>query len=104
MDVKMENRIKYLRKRALERATGVPMRLRDAEKKDVWFWKPEWYWGNRDSFLPFFLGHDEYSRRTLVVGLPVTGRIVFALGYCGDEECYAESLEYLDFLNEGETV
>jgi hypothetical protein len=70
-----------------------PLALRQAAKDRFWFYRPEWYEG---AWSPVYVGHDEYSRRTLMLGWPFTGRIVIALGYCGDAECYAESLRMRD--------
>lgn len=58
-----------------------------------WVWKPQWHWFGWKTFLPFSVGHDEYARRTLVVGWTITGRVIFPLWYCGSGECLNESLE-----------
>lgn len=70
-----------------------PPALRRVRKSRVWFYRPSWWF---DGWSPIAVSHDEFSRRTLVVGWAVTGRIIIALGYCGDPECYAESLRWLD--------
>lgn len=57
----------------------------------VWFWKPCWYWFGWRTLVPFFYGHDEYARRTLLLGWTVTGRVIFALWGCGDPECEADA-------------
>lgn len=72
---------------------GVPVELRTARKSRFWFYRPEWY---ADGWSPIYRGHDEHSRRTVVIGWPITGRIVIATRYCGDATCYAESVRWLD--------
>jgi hypothetical protein len=42
--------------------------------------------GNLSTWLPW-LGDDEYLRRTLVLGTPLTGHIVIALWHCCCQEC-----------------
>lgn len=91
----MTARLKFLRKKAEEQMTGVPMTLRYHPKDRVWFYKPSWYWFGWQTLIPFLYGHDEYSRRTLVLGWTVTGRIVFALWYCGDQDCYEQSVRWI---------
>lgn len=55
----------------------------------VWFYRPErgWWW------WPIYRGHDEFAHRTLVIGLPWTGRLVIAYRSCGDPECEREAEE-----------
>lgn len=77
---------------------GVPERIRNADKGGwVWFWRPSWHWHGWTSLLPVLIGHDEYARLTILLGWPVTGRMIIALWYCGNEECYREVLEDLDY-------
>jgi hypothetical protein len=62
----------------------------------VWFYRPQrWFYWN-----PLLLGHDEFARRTLVIGWPFTGQVVIALGWCGDVECIRERDEMLERLGE----
>lgn len=68
-----------------------PLALRRARKSRVWFWRPQ----RSFDWTPLRRGHDEYSRWTLVVGWPFTGRAIIALGYCGDQECHDESMKWL---------
>lgn len=93
----MDKREEYLRKRVEERMTRVPMRLREYPKSRVWFYKPSFYWFGWSTLVPVSFGHDEYSRNTMMLGWTVTGRIVVALGYCGDAECYEQSLRWIDY-------
>lgn len=58
----------------------------------AWFWKPQWYWFGWKTLIPFAYGHDEYARRTLLLGWTVTGRIIIALWDCGDEECRSDAI------------
>lgn len=95
--VDMDVRIEYLRRKAEESLTGVPMRLREHPQDNVWFWRPSWYWFGWGTLLPITRGHDEYSRETIVLGWTVTGRVIIALGYCGDTECYEQSLRWIDY-------
>jgi hypothetical protein len=44
-----------------------------------WFYKPVWGFYR---WTPFWLGGDEFCRRTLVVGWDFTGQIVIPLWYC----------------------
>lgn len=71
----------------------VPEVLVREPKSRFWFYRPEWYF---DGWSPFYRGHDEYSRRTIMLGWPVTGRVVIAIGYCGDPGCYAESVAMIE--------
>lgn len=45
----------------------------------VWFYRPEWYWFGWRTLIPFWLGGDEFNRRTVVFGWSITGQIVIAL-------------------------
>ena len=90
-----EARGRYLRGLAIQRLTGVPTVLRDAAVGRVWFWKPQISAHSWRSWSPAWIGHDEYSRRTLVLGFPWTGRAIIALWFCGDVECYSESVEMI---------
>ena len=45
----------------------------------VWFYRPQWHWWGPRTLLPFYVGGDEWGRRTLVFGWTVTGRVVVAL-------------------------
>lgn len=45
-----------------------------------------WFSRSYDAWLPF-LGDDEYQRRTLVIGTPLTGHVIIAAPWrcrCGD--------------------
>lgn len=67
-------------------------RIKRAPKSRFWFYRPDW-----DFYpWPFYRGHDEFSRNTIVIGWPITGRIVIATRYCGDPECYAETIRMLE--------
>lgn len=56
-------------------------RIRKIPKSRVWFYQPAWYWFGWGTLSPVLFGHDEYARRTVVVGWTFTGRIVIALNY-----------------------
>lgn len=87
-------REEYLRKRAEERYTGVPMELRYHDKGSMlWFYRPERYFPSWRGLIPFSIGHDGYARRTVVIGWTFSGRIVIALGYCGKQDCYVDAVE-----------
>lgn len=58
-----------------------------------WFWKLQWHWFGWKTLVPFSYGHDEYARRTLVVGWTITGRVIFPLWDCGDEACHYWAIE-----------
>lgn len=79
---------------------AVPHRLAEAPKRRIWLYKPELFWDGWRTLIPFGFSHDEYSRETLILGWVITGRAIIALRYCGDAECYAQSVEYLDWLVE----
>jgi hypothetical protein len=66
----------------------------------IWFYRPELWWRGWKTFIPIQLGHDEYARRTLLLGWTVTGRVVIPLGDCGDPECRQDAEEYLLFEEE----
>lgn len=70
-----------------------PQALLDIPKSRFWFYRPQWYWWG---WSPVYRGHDEYSRNTLMLGWPVTGRIIIALGYCGDEDCHEQSIRWAE--------
>lgn len=81
-----------------------PQRIIDAPKKRVWFYKPEWYWGGWRRLFPVWTSHDEYSRETLVLGWDITGQVIIATRYCGDADCYADTIKYLDYLEEDQAA
>lgn len=68
-------------------------RIKRLPKRRVWFYAPALYWFGWKTLLPVTFGHDEWSRQTLVIGWSITGRIVIPIGYCGDDNCYQETLE-----------
>jgi len=49
-------------------------------KSRVWFYAPQFYWFGVGTLSPILINHDEYARRTLVIGWTITGRIIFAIG------------------------
>lgn len=55
-----------------------------------WFYRPELGLG-----WPFGVGHDEYARRTVWLGFPFTGQVVFAYKDCGDPECEADMRRWM---------
>lgn len=59
----------------------------------IWFWRPQWHWFGWKTLIPFMYGHDEYARRTLLLGWTVTGRVIIPLWFCGDEKCLTEGIE-----------
>lgn len=63
----------------------------------VWFYRPQWWWPR---WSPVMIGHDEFARKTLVVGWAITGQVVVALGWCGDEECIRDRDAMLRELGE----
>lgn len=81
---------------------STPQRIVDAPKKRVWFYKPQWFWFGWQTLSPVVIGHDEYSRETIMLGWAITGRVIIATRYCGDVDCYNTTLSYLDFLIEEE--
>ena len=72
--------------------------LRQQNRKP-WFWKPQWHWFGWKTLIPFNYGHDEYARRTLLLGWTVTGRAIFPLWYCGDKACFRDAM--VDLRDEG---
>jgi hypothetical protein len=69
--------------------------LEAIKKPRIWYWRPEMYWiGFPYGLSPILRGHDEYSRKTIVLGWTITGRICIATRYCGDLECYEQSLRW----------
>lgn len=58
----------------------------------IWFWKPQWHWFGWSTLSPFLIGHDQYARRTLVVGWTVTGRAIIPLWFCGSGDCLRDAL------------
>lgn len=67
-----------------------------AERKSerVWFYPPEMYWHGISTLSPVAIGHDDYARNTLMLGWTITGRIIIALGDCGNDECRDDAIEY----------
>ena len=61
-----------------------------------WFYKPEMYWHGISTLSPIAIGHDDYARHTLMLGWTITGRIIIALGDCGEKECHTYAIEYID--------
>lgn len=74
--------------------------------RNPWFWKPQVdsddfrslflgndYWGRsrleilRDLISPVFVGGDEYCRLTLVLGMPITGRMIIPLWGHSEKSC-----------------
>lgn len=72
--------------------------VRALPKSPVWFYRPAWYWFGWGTLLPVLFGHDDYARRTMVLGWTITGRMVVALNYCGRAECYEDALEWAGFM------
>lgn len=58
----------------------------------IWFWKPQWHWFGWMTLVPFMVGHDEYARRTIVIGWTITGRVIIPLWFCGSSDCLHEAL------------
>ena len=58
----------------------------------IWFWKPSWYWHGWTTLIPFVYGHDQYARRTVMLGWTITGRVIIALWGCGSAECETEAV------------
>lgn len=61
--------------------------------KHVWFYRPSWYWFGWSSLLPIQRGHDEHARWTVMLGWPITGRVIIAITSCNDFECHAQARE-----------
>ena len=57
------------------------------KRNRAWIWRPQWHWFGWKTLLPVQVGHDEFSRWTLVLGWTVTGRVIIALRECTDAEC-----------------
>lgn len=68
-------------------------RLAAIEKKRFWTYGPRSWRG----FCQF--GDDEYQRRTLVLGLPFVGALVFALWRCRCEDCAADLAQLREFVD-----
>lgn len=62
--------------------------------RGAWFYRPVWYWIGWRTFSPIHRGHDEYSRETIMLGWTFTGRIVIPLYYCGDLDCYEQTIRW----------
>lgn len=76
--------------------------LKNARKGSrLWFWKPQWHWFGWKTLIPFTIGHDEYARRTLLLGWTVTGRVIVALWDCGDEACRYYAIKWLQEERDG---
>lgn len=75
-----------------EAAIRVLIKQRD---RTPWFWKPQRYWFGWKTLIPFAYGHDEYARRTLLLGWTVTGRIIIPLWECGDAGCARDAIEMM---------
>ena len=74
----------------------VPATLRAHPKSRFWFYRPQWYWFGWRTLVPMRFGHDEWSRKALLLGWTITGEIVIALGYCGDPDCYEYSVALIE--------
>lgn len=73
-----------------------PRRLRQAAPSRVWTWEPQLYWFGLPTLSPVTFGHDEYSRRTIVIGWPFSGRLIVAYRWCGSTQCFRESVRMLE--------
>lgn len=62
------------------------------QDRTPWFWKPQWHWFGWKTLIPFSYGHDEYARRTLLLGWTITGRVIFPLWDCGDRDCHEDAI------------
>lgn len=71
--------------------------LQKAESK-VWFWRPSWYWFGWGTLVPIYVGHDDFARRTLLLGWSVTGRVIIALWPCGEKDCYDDTLDWDKYM------
>jgi len=59
-----------------------------------WFYPPTLYWYGWRTLRLFWLGDDEWCRRTLVLGWNITGQIVIPLRECrGCEGCGAHVVD-----------
>lgn len=81
-------------------ATAAIILIQRQADRTPWFWKPEWYWSGWKTLLPVRFGHDEYTRRTLVLGWTFTGRVIFPLWDCGDSDCHRDAIRAIQ--QEGE--
>ena len=60
-----------------------------------WFYPPTLYWYGWRTLRLFWLGDDEWCRRTLVLGWNITGQIVIPLRECrGCEGCGPDQIIY----------
>jgi hypothetical protein len=64
----------------------------------IWFYSPQLYWHGWSTLLPVASGHDDYARKTVMLGWTLTGRMIIALGDCGQPECRDDAIEYLNDL------
>lgn len=71
-------------------AVKVLIKQRD---RTPWFWNPQMHWFGWKTLLPLMVGHDEYARRTIVIGWTVTGRAIFPLWDCGDPACHTYAIQ-----------
>ena len=69
-------------------------RVRRLPKRRIWAYPPQWYWYGWHTLFPIDRGHDDFSRETLTIGWTITGRIVIPLHYCGEAECYEQTLRW----------
>jgi hypothetical protein len=67
-----------------------------------WFYRPQLYWHGWSTLLPIVSGHDDYARNTIMIGWTITGRIIIALGDCGEHQCRIDALEYMKQVANGE--
>ena len=66
------------------------------ERRRVWTSGP----GELDGWLPW-IGGDEFQRKTLVVGTPLTGHVVVALWRCRCDDCAAHVAELTRIVDAG---
>lgn len=78
----------------------VPEVLRKHRKSRMWLYAPSLHWHGLSTLLPICFGHDEFSRRTVMIGWTITGRLVIATRYCGDEDCYEQSVRWIEYDDE----
>lgn len=74
-----------------EHEAAIHLLLRQSDRTP-WAWRPQWHWHGWQTLLPLMLGHDEYARRTLVIGWTITGRLIIPIGDCGDPECHRDAI------------
>lgn len=55
-------------------------RVSTKRKPRLWFYKPTIWWYGWRTFVPVWLGGDEWGRRTLVIGWNFIGQLVIAIG------------------------